>query len=850
MKMASECTLVELHPFHHYHHLFTMEYTACDDEDHGAGASVDSIQSVEATRRVLVRSIKDPIHDYIPVHTLLSKFIDTRHFQRLRDVKQLGTSSYVWPGATHTRFEHSLGVAYLSRVLASQLQRNQPELNITDRDVDCVEIAGLCHDLGHGPWSHVWDGMFIPRVFPEKEWRHEQGSEMMLDSLISDYGIPITEKDQSFIKALIAGDPSKCSAEEKRFLFDIVANKRNGLDVDKFDYILRDTYMIGEPIRIDSNRIVNSARVIEDQICYDIKDANQLYEICATRFKLHKMIYNHKAAKAIEYMIIDALLAAEPYLRVAERVFDPEKFIFLNDSILNHIECSIGPELARSRAIVRRIRDRELYKMVDFKSIEWPFRALFRENVTSKRIVQEVQRMAASDPLPDDFPELKEEDVIVDLSTMHHGMKEENPLKYVKFYSKRNPSACRNAEKGDYSTLQPDCFAEVLLRIYTKKPEYWGRVQAGYRQILDRMSVEETTAVDAITPPATEPPSTPPARTSSFSLDPGASAGPRTLTKRFSNNNFTTVDPSYSVPKSPTRGSFLLSSRLSFPETLFIRVLMSSNLTIDYGAIFGIHSVAAAVIFIIIYAPLAIYYIWRVATRFNYVFIFLTVFCVVRVAAFAIRAAIAGSDTAGTKLGLVIADQILFGMGFSGLLFSTYSLQNDRERIAGLHYKHPLFIVLTNRRFYHLIIVAAIVLVITGTNMITSSDSDTRNLGNTLRTAGTWILFGVAALQALRSAAFVHYDATNERGLQAKEEATTFGDKHAAWLLILISAFLLWRMIYSVITIRQSPHEATYYPLSALPEFLCVCVYAVPGLVLSRRELKEKDMELERSGGY
>lgn len=58
----------------------------------------------------------------------------------------------------------SIGVAFLARLMATHLQKNQPELGITDRDVECVEIAGLCHDLGHGPWSHVWDGLFIPQA--------------------------------------------------------------------------------------------------------------------------------------------------------------------------------------------------------------------------------------------------------------------------------------------------------------------------------------------------------------------------------------------------------------------------------------------------------------------------------------------------------------------------------------------------------------------------------------------------------------------------------------------------------------------------------------------------------------
>jgi HD superfamily phosphohydrolase len=93
----------------------------------------------------------------------------------------MGTSYYVWPGASHNRFEHCLGVlteilalsvlnssptgvSHLARSMAEHLHDTQPELDITPRDVDCVQIAGLCHDLGHGPWSHVWDSLFIPTV--------------------------------------------------------------------------------------------------------------------------------------------------------------------------------------------------------------------------------------------------------------------------------------------------------------------------------------------------------------------------------------------------------------------------------------------------------------------------------------------------------------------------------------------------------------------------------------------------------------------------------------------------------------------------------------------------------------
>ncbi|KAE9388023.1 hypothetical protein BT96DRAFT_1004557 [Gymnopus androsaceus JB14] len=146
------------------------------------------------------------------ITTMVAKFIDSPVFQRLRSIKQLGTTYYVWAGASHNRFGHCIA-----------LQRSQPELRITDRDVQCVTLVGLCHDLGHGPWSHVWDGVFIPHVLPNSKWTHEEGSEMMLDFLIAQKKIAIPPKDVVFIKALIAGDHDRCRTE-KAFLFDIVAN--------------------------------------------------------------------------------------------------------------------------------------------------------------------------------------------------------------------------------------------------------------------------------------------------------------------------------------------------------------------------------------------------------------------------------------------------------------------------------------------------------------------------------------------------------------------------------------------------------------------------------------------------
>eukprot|EP00906_Rhabdomonas_costata_P009125 RCo012940 len=117
------------------------------------------------------KAIHDVVHDRMTFSPLLVAVIDTPQFQRLRYLTQLGASQFLYPGAVHTRFEHSLGVAHLAGRFVRHLKELQPELQITPRDVACVELAGLAHDLGHGPFSHTFEKV----VNFEREQRWERG---------------------------------------------------------------------------------------------------------------------------------------------------------------------------------------------------------------------------------------------------------------------------------------------------------------------------------------------------------------------------------------------------------------------------------------------------------------------------------------------------------------------------------------------------------------------------------------------------------------------------------------------------------------------------------------------------
>ena len=206
-----------------------------------------------------LKSIQDRVHGQIELGGLLVAVMDTAEFQRLDRVRQLGGCYFVYPSATHTRKEHSIGVAHLAGFMARHLAKSQPELEIDEADVLCVELAGLVHDLGHGPFSHMFEEFMSEATPPNApKWEHEEMSGKLLRRLLRVNEVPVAdyfpdcsaadaEEHINFVVKLIEGlkDEAKWPddigrRENKRFLFDIVSNKRNGIDVDKLDYLVRD----------------------------------------------------------------------------------------------------------------------------------------------------------------------------------------------------------------------------------------------------------------------------------------------------------------------------------------------------------------------------------------------------------------------------------------------------------------------------------------------------------------------------------------------------------------------------------------------------------------------------------
>lgn len=306
--------------------------------------------------------IFDPLYGPIELTKKCLQIIDTKEFQRLRCIKQLGSCYYVFPGAVHNRFEHSIGVCFLAKELLTNLLNKQPEIEICNEIKECIPIAGLCHDLGHGPFSHCFDNDFLSKYMDKKNklFHHENRSIIMLNYIVKKYNIDLNEKQLYIISELIY--PQKMDLEPK-FIYNIVSNPINGIDVDKFDYIKRDTHNIGLSYSFSYQRIFKYARIIEDKICYPIKMIYEIKSLFDIRHRLHKEIYTHPVTKSIDLMISDILLLVNSKFNIVDSLNNIELFSLLNDNILYLIENSNYKckDLEKAKDILNRIYSRDLY---------------------------------------------------------------------------------------------------------------------------------------------------------------------------------------------------------------------------------------------------------------------------------------------------------------------------------------------------------------------------------------------------------------------------------------------------------------------------------------------------------
>ena len=289
--------------------------------------------------------IKDPVHGYVYITEAEKQLIDSYPVQRLHRLRQLAGSEFVYPGANHTRFEHSIGVMYL----AGKLTENQNLSQLLSEDeAQIVRMASLLHDVGHGPFSHVFEHLlvkFLNKTHEDMTQWIIQKSE--LRDIISGLGY-----DPDAIGKLAVGELRR---RGKAFLDQII---QSAVDVDKLDFVVRDTYHTGaEYGYVDIFRLIHMLDVLGENLAVDVGALSALESFVLARLESFRSIYFHRVGRAAQIMLATAMEEAKDEVGFVE-FNSPEDYLALDDyTVWTKLK-----ECRKSRGIMEALERRKLLK--------------------------------------------------------------------------------------------------------------------------------------------------------------------------------------------------------------------------------------------------------------------------------------------------------------------------------------------------------------------------------------------------------------------------------------------------------------------------------------------------------
>tara|TARA_Y100000768_G_scaffold111087_1_gene81760 strand:- start:189 stop:1337 length:1149 start_codon:yes stop_codon:yes gene_type:complete len=247
-----------------------------------------------------MRRVRDSIHDYIDLDDLESSLVDTEPYQRLRWIKQLGSANLVYPGANHTRLEHSIGVSHLVKQMASQS-------DVPKDEIPLVSVAGLLHDLGHSPYSHLADE--LPFGKDHVEVTQDIINSSQISDILSDQGLDINEvcnliKGDHKYGSLISGD----------------------IDGDRLDYLMRDSHYTGVKTGVDTGRLVTKMSIADNELVIGESGLPVVETFLTSRSIMFPTVYFHPFSRGAELMLARATSAA-----IDNGVFTYDSFVSFTD---------------------------------------------------------------------------------------------------------------------------------------------------------------------------------------------------------------------------------------------------------------------------------------------------------------------------------------------------------------------------------------------------------------------------------------------------------------------------------------------------------------------------------------
>jgi len=276
--------------------------------------------------------INDPVYGFIKIpFDLLYDLIEHPYFQRLRRIRQLGLTHLVYPGATHTRFQHALGAMHLMTSAVDTIQSKGHTISV--QESEAVHAAILLHDIGHGPFSHVLENSLVENV------PHESLSQLFMNSLNK-------EMDNRLDMALKVFNNSY----PKMFLHQLVSSQ---LDMDRLDYLKRDSFFSGvSEGNIGSDRIIKMLTINNDQLVVEAKGIYSIEKFLVARRLMYWQVYLHKTVIVAERMLVNILKRAKEITLSGDEPFSTQHLKFFLNQKLTYDDFQLHPEVLRNFALL------------------------------------------------------------------------------------------------------------------------------------------------------------------------------------------------------------------------------------------------------------------------------------------------------------------------------------------------------------------------------------------------------------------------------------------------------------------------------------------------------------------
>jgi HD superfamily phosphohydrolase len=258
--------------------------------------------------------INDPVHGLLTIHNeLIFDIINHPYFQRLRRIRQLGLTEFVYPGAIHTRFHHALGAMHLMSVCLNTLRSKSH--TISEEEYEAALIAILLHDIGHGAFSHALETTILADV------PHEEISLLIMEHLNQEFGGRLSLAIQMFNNEY-----------EKKFFNQLVSSQ---LDMDRMDYLQRDSFFTGvSEGKVGADRIIKMLEIRNDQIVIEEKGIYSIENFLNARRLMYWQVYLHKTTVSTEQMLIQTIRRARFLAQNGEVVFaTPALDLFLKNNV-------------------------------------------------------------------------------------------------------------------------------------------------------------------------------------------------------------------------------------------------------------------------------------------------------------------------------------------------------------------------------------------------------------------------------------------------------------------------------------------------------------------------------------